>query len=92
MSLPVRCFTCGKVIGQYELQLEKELASQQEKIEIGVQDSIDLGQFLDSRNMTRYCCRRMFLGYVPILDKVILFPSGHDSVVEKDFSLRPQNL
>lgn len=92
MSLPVRCFSCGKVIGQYEMALEKELALQQEKIEIGVQEGIDLSEFLDSRNLQRYCCRRMILGYVPVVDKVALFPSGRDSSLEEDFSLRPQNL
>ena len=63
MAFPVRCFTCSKVIGRYE---EKY----QELLDSGLEPKLALNAI----GMTRYCCRRMFLGYVNIIDKLLLFP------------------
>ena len=54
MSLPVRCFTCGFPIGQYELAFTKECFPETEngKLEFFKKNSID-----------PICCRRHFLGY-----------------------------
>jgi DNA-directed RNA polymerase I, II, and III subunit RPABC5 len=55
MSIPVRCYTCGKVTGnKWEpyLKLLKE-----GKTEI---------QSLDILGLTRYCCRRIILANVDI--------------------------
>ena len=53
MIIPVRCFSCGKVIGsKWEpyLELLKEGNSE--------------AQSLDKLNIKRYCCRRMILTHV----------------------------
>jgi DNA-directed RNA polymerase subunit N len=63
MSLPVRCFTCGYIIGIYEDEY-KEKISNGGKIE----------EILDSLKIDSYCCRRMFLGYVDTLSQLLLFP------------------
>jgi len=73
MSLPVRCFTCNKVIGQYEQKFSDQL-------ELG----IPINDILNSFNLSRYCCKRMFLGYVPVIDKQILFPKDIPSYSQKN--------
>ena len=62
MTFPVRCFTCNKCIGQYEQKYNQML-------EKGITNE----EIFKSFNISRYCCRRMFLGHVNINDKVLLF-------------------
>ncbi len=62
MMIPVRCFTCGKVIGHlYEEYSRKVASGEQPKV------------VLDNMGMNRYCCRRMFLGHVELVDEIIPF-------------------
>jgi len=72
MSLPIRCFTCNKVIGQYEQKFENML-----------EQGIHINTILNSFNLSRYCCRRMFLGHVPVLDKQLSFPKDIENYSEK---------
>lgn len=62
MSIPIRCFTCGKVIGN---KWEKY----QTLLESGKSVNITLAEV----GLRRYCCKRMFLGHVEIIDKVLLY-------------------
>lgn len=66
MAFPVRCFTCNKVVGRYE-----------EKYNQLIESGSSPKNALDTIGMTRYCCRRMFLGYVNIIDQLLLIP--HDN-------------
>ena len=59
MIIPIRCFTCGKVVGN---KWEKFLELKEE-----YDDKIAL----DKLNLTRYCCRRMLLTHVELIDKVL---------------------
>ncbi|MEM4367732.1 MAG: DNA-directed RNA polymerase subunit N [Candidatus Anstonellales archaeon] len=62
MYFPIRCFTCGKVIGHlYEKYLD------------GISSGKDKGKVLDSLNIKRICCRRMFLSHVDISQKIIKY-------------------
>lgn len=63
MLIPVRCFTCGKVIASKWAQYQEEKKTRSEK------------DVLDSLGMRRYCCRRMFLSQVDLIDKLLLFES-----------------
>jgi|LakMenEpi03Aug12_release.lakeMendotaPanAssembly.Ray.scaffolds.fasta_scaffold4659612_1 DNA-directed RNA polymerase subunit N (RpoN/RPB10) len=72
MSLPVRCFTCNKVIGQYE-----------QKFEDMVEQGFEINDILNRFGLSRYCCRRMFLGHVPVLDNQLPFPKDIESLSEK---------
>jgi DNA-directed RNA polymerase subunit N len=59
---PVRCFTCGKVIGHlYEL-FKKRL-----------EDGEDPAKVLDDLKVKRYCCRRMFLAHVDLFKNIAQF-------------------
>lgn len=70
MSLfPIRCFTCGKVIGHlYE--------SYEEKIKNYPAEDI-----LNELKLDRLCCRRMFLGYAPEIEENML-KYDHSRIVD----------
>lgn len=63
MSLiPIRCFTCGKVIGdKWETYTNYLNTGKTAK------------DALDTLGLTRYCCRRMLLGHVNTFDDVIKY-------------------
>jgi len=65
MSFPIRCFTCGKVIGALEEKYFSQLESGK-----------DPKKILNALGVTRYCCRRMFLGHVNVIDKLLLFENN----------------
>ena len=62
MIIPVRCFTCGKLVGDKW----EEFASR-------VRAGENAGDILDSLGIKRYCCRRMLLAHVEIIDEIIHF-------------------
>ena len=62
MIIPVRCFTCGKLIGDKWEDFAKRVKAGE-----------DSGKVLDSLGVTRYCCRRMLLSHVEIIDEVLKF-------------------
>jgi DNA-directed RNA polymerase subunit N (RpoN/RPB10) len=61
MIIPVRCFTCGKLIADkwesYSNSVEKD-------------SDIDKGKLLDTLKVVRMCCRRHLLGHVDLIDKI----------------------
>ena len=71
MIIPIRCFTCGKVIGHlYEEYLEEvsknlndeKLVTTTEGINTAFDNSKTVeGIILDKLEINRYCCRRHFL-------------------------------
>jgi len=62
MIIPVRCFTCGKVLGHLYEDFKK-------RTEAGE----DPGKVMTSLGMNRYCCRQLFLGHVDLLREVSQF-------------------
>lgn len=60
--IPVRCFTCGAVI-----------ADKQEKFEEAVKKGEKPAAVLDKLGVKRYCCRRMFLAYVSVMEELIKY-------------------
>jgi DNA-directed RNA polymerase I, II, and III subunit RPABC5 len=60
MIIPVRCFSCGKVIA-HRWEEFKEL----------VQEGKDMGEALDQLGFQRYCCRRMLISHVELIDRLI---------------------
>lgn len=60
MIIPVRCFTCGKVVGnKWELYLD--LLSQ----------NYTESDALKELGLVRYCCRRMILTHVDLIIKLL---------------------
>lgn len=62
MIIPVRCFTCGTVVASYWDAYAKRLGAGE-----------DPKAVLDDLGLTRYCCRRMMLSNVDLMDDVIPF-------------------
>ena len=64
MLIPVRCFSCGNVIGHlwedYKTRTEGD-------------DGEDAGEVLNDLGVERYCCRRMFVSHVELTDEVAPF-------------------
>jgi DNA-directed RNA polymerase subunit N len=65
LMFPVRCFTCGKVIGHLWEDYQRRVASGE-----------DPKQVLDSLNVTRICCRRMFISHVDYIDELLSYSRG----------------
>ncbi len=63
--IPVRCFTCGKVISNAWDPYKKRV--EERKRESKTSD-IKVGDILDDLGIERYCCRRMLLTHVDIVD------------------------
>jgi DNA-directed RNA polymerase subunit N len=60
MMTPVRCFSCGQVI-----------ADKWEEYNKRVQAGEDPGKVLDAIGVRRYCCRRMLISHVELIDEII---------------------
>lgn len=59
--MPVRCFTCGAVVADKWEEYDKRVNVNHE----------DAGKVLDELEVKRYCCRRMFLSNVDLIDEFI---------------------
>jgi len=76
MIIPVKCFTCGKVLGNkyryYLKEVQKRKISKSmdtEKVLYLTSDFIDKtpeGEVMDELKLTKYCCRRHVLTHVDI--------------------------
>lgn len=60
MIIPVRCFTCGKVTG-----------NKWESYQQLLKDGKTAGEALDILGLKRYCCRRILLTHVDLIDQVM---------------------
>jgi DNA-directed RNA polymerase subunit N len=60
MLVPVRCFTCGNII-----------ADKYEDFSNRIKSGEDPAEIMDSLNVKRYCCRRMFVSCVETIYQVI---------------------
>lgn len=60
--IPVRCFTCGKVIAHLWEEFKRR-----------VDEGEDPGEVLDDLGVTRYCCRQIFLSNVDLIKEIDQF-------------------
>lgn len=68
MIIPIRCFTCGKIIAN----LWPVFVETKKRFESSTQEKIteELNKAL---NLKRMCCKRMLLCHVPIIDELLKF-------------------
>ncbi|MFW9783660.1 MAG: DNA-directed RNA polymerase subunit N [Candidatus Heimdallarchaeota archaeon] len=63
MIIPVRCFSCGKLIAHtyepYLKYIEKGESSEKAFKELGIE---------------RWCCKRMIVSHVDLIDELLKFP------------------
>jgi DNA-directed RNA polymerase subunit N len=60
--IPVRCFTCGKLVGDRWEEFARRIKTGENSSDV-----------LDSLGIKRYCCRRILLSNVEIVDEVLRF-------------------
>jgi DNA-directed RNA polymerase subunit N len=65
--IPVRCFTCGKIISDVYLDYKKRYEEYKRSINKGEKPEETPQQILDSLGIDRYCCRRMILTHVDLI-------------------------
>lgn len=83
MIIPIRCFTCHKVIGDKWEYYAKRVKEEQAKSDKNTYKLDDLtiddrksvffsddfkGKILDELNLKKICCRRHMLGHVDLID------------------------
>ena len=61
--MPVRCFSCGAVIADKWEEYDKRVNKENEQAD----------KVLDELGIKRYCCRRMFVSNVELIDEFINF-------------------
>ncbi len=62
MMIPIRCFTCGKLIGDKWQEYERRVGNKEPP-----------GKVLDDLGIERYCCRRMFISHVELIDDFLRY-------------------
>ncbi len=62
MMIPVRCFTCGKIVGDKWEEYDRRVKSGEK-----------VSNVLDDLGLIRYCCRRMLISNVEIIDEILKF-------------------
>jgi len=61
MMIPVRCFSCGQVVADKWEEFKKRVYT----------DNESPGKVLDDLGVKRYCCRRMLVSHVDLIDEII---------------------
>ena len=82
MIIPVRCFTCNKVISDKWIPFIERVNQEKQNSNDSIKDLdieyIDLknpnksieGKVMDELELHRYCCRRMILGNVHLITNI----------------------
>ncbi len=60
MIIPVRCFTCGKLVADKYGEFVSRIKNGEEP-----------GKVLDSLGLKRYCCRRMLISSMDVIDQLM---------------------
>jgi len=74
MIIPIRCFTCGKVIADkvdyYNKEVEKMKLEGKENNDKMFKhfDDIHTKDILDKLGLTRYCCRRNLISNIDLME------------------------
>lgn len=74
MIVPIRCFTCAKIIAdKYDYYMREKAKLEKEGVLNDDPDytyfsKIHTKEILDNLGLTRYCCRRMLLSTSDMMD------------------------
>lgn len=61
MMIPVRCFSCGQVVGDKWEEFNERVNVKKENSD----------KVLEDLDVKRYCCRRMLISHVELIDDII---------------------
>ena len=78
MIFPVRCFTCGKLTAQKICIYEEKVKQRIESSKGTDLKTVQVGDILTELGFKRYCCRTLFLGYLPLKFSIEIWCSTHD--------------
>ena len=67
MIIPVRCFTCGKVLGDVYKEYLRRCEEYKKALDAGEKPKETPKQILDDLGVERYCCRRMIISHVDLI-------------------------
>lgn len=84
MIIPVRCFTCGKVLADKWREYERRCKEADDKADGGQDQELDAeslnvphnfgtkfrGKILDDLGLDKICCRRHMLGHVDMIETI----------------------
>ena len=60
MLIPVRCFSCNKIIGSsYEAFVERR------------ENGEDPAEIMNDLGIERYCCRKIFVSHLDLIDELL---------------------
>ena len=62
MIIPIRCYSCNKVIANKWDTYVKD-----------INNGIPAKEALDKIGFRRYCCRRIFLSHTDLIDKILVY-------------------
>ncbi|MEM0361500.1 MAG: DNA-directed RNA polymerase subunit N [Sulfolobales archaeon] len=62
MIIPVRCFTCGALIGDKWEEFARRVSSGESAEKV-----------LDDLKVSRYCCRRMLLSHLDLINEIVMY-------------------
>lgn len=60
--IPVRCFTCGALIGDKWEEFAKRVGNGENPEKV-----------LDDLKVSRYCCRRMLLSHLDLINEIVMY-------------------
>jgi DNA-directed RNA polymerase subunit N (RpoN/RPB10) len=63
MIIPVRCFSCGQVVAHNYEEFLKEIKEKKLKP----------NEILDKLGVKKYCCRRMYISQVDLIDDIMRY-------------------
>ena len=63
LIVPIRCFSCGALIGDKWEEFKRR-----------VEEGEEPGKVLDDLGLKRYCCRRMLISHVELIDDLLKYP------------------
>jgi len=75
LLLPVRCWTCGKLIGRSNVRTKY--------VEL-LQDGMEAQVALDRCGLRKYCCRRMLLSHVEVSGEILSHSRLNTALAEKE--------
>jgi len=81
MIIPIRCFTCGKLVADKWLEYDKRIKELKEEatesarevedraLGLGAEE-LGIKKIFDDLGLNRYCCKRMLLSHVDLVEKI----------------------
>ncbi|MBR9689906.1 MAG: DNA-directed RNA polymerase subunit N [Candidatus Altiarchaeota archaeon] len=62
MIIPIRCFSCGFPVSAFYEEFKEQTSKGKNPAKV-----------MDDLGVERYCCRRMFVGQVDVIDEIAPF-------------------